>query len=88
MPIKKTTCDECNLAKTPIIYLRMSRKLCLECFKLERETLKSLIRTVKNVKDRPAPLGYNFIVNDWFSDESKGRMYANHVFNNFSVSLS
>lgn len=83
-----TKCDDCKFVKSPIIYLRSSRKICAACWKAEKETAKSLIQVIPEIIDKEPPLGYHFIVNDWFIDNNKGRKYANHVYANFSVCLS
>lgn len=86
--LNPTRCDTCRLAKTPIVYLRMNQKLCTECWRASKETAKSLIDTLPNVKDTLAPLGYHFVVNDYFRDEKRGKRHADWVFDKMSVSSS
>lgn len=85
---KLTKCDQCKLPKTPIIYLRTSRKLCVLCWKAETETAKSLISVLPEVKDEEPPLGYHFIVNDWFPNPKAGKKYADYIYSKFSVCSS
>jgi len=81
-------CDCCSLDKPVIIYLRLTRKLCQICYQAEKMTLKSIVNALPDVAPRAAPLGYNFIVNDYFIDQKMGKMYAEHVYTNLSVANS
>ncbi len=83
-----TKCDNCRLAKTPIIYLRSSHKVCMACWQAEKKTNKSLVESLPDVLDKEAPLGYNFIINDWYQDQEKGKRYADWVFNSLQSVLS
>jgi len=76
----KTRCDSCQMAKTPLVYVRLSKKLCSGCWQAEKATNKSLIRSMIYPVDRDPPLGYNFIVNEFFTDPSKARKYADWAF--------
>lgn len=81
-------CDVCSLNKYPIIYVRMSRKLCRECFTAEKETAKSLISTLPEIEEVVAPLGYNFIAGEWFSNERKGKRYTDYIFNKMNSNVA
>lgn len=83
-----TKCDDCKLPKTPIIYIRTSKKVCMECWQALKNTNKSLISSLPSVADSEAPLGYHFVINDWFSDEAQGRRYADHVYSYLTSSLA
>lgn len=85
---KLTKCDDCHLAKTPIIYLRTSRKLCMLCWQAERETLKGLVEMLPEIEDVDPPLGYHFVVNDWYTDELRGKLYTDFVYDSLAVCLS
>lgn len=83
-----TKCDQCRLAKTPICYIRTSRKLCIPCWQAEKLTNQSLIRSLPKIEDREAPLGYNFVINDYFLNQEKGKRYADYAYASLSVCLS
>lgn len=85
---KLTRCDRCKLAKSPIIYLRTSLKVCSQCYVAEKETAKSFVNMLPAVPDREAPLGYNFIINEWFTDQNKAKRYADWAFNYLSVCVN
>ena len=77
-----TKCDDCRLVKSPIIYLRSSRKLCRKCFDAERLTVKDLIKAMPFVLPWEPLLGYNFVLNEWFNNEREGKRYADFIFDN------
>lgn len=58
----------------------MSRKLCSLCWQAERESNKSLIATMMHVIPWDAPLGYNFVMDHWYIDQTKGRKMADAAF--------
>lgn len=78
-----TKCDDCLLVKSPIIFLRSSRKLCRKCFDAERLTIKDLINNMNHVVPWEPLLGYHFIMNDWFSDQAEGRRYTDWLYGSF-----
>lgn len=78
-----TKCDECKLAKTPIIYVRSGHKLCRDCYDMEMSENKKLINKMQFVIPWEPLLGYSFVMNEWFSDQVKGRRYTNWVYENF-----
>jgi len=66
----------------------MSKKLCIPCWQLEKASLKSLISTLPEVVAKDAPLGYHFILSEWFQSEEKGKRYADYVFNSMAVPVN
>lgn len=77
------TCDDCKKPKTPIIYIRSSRKLCRDCCDVESTKTKKIINKMNFIVPWEPLLGYKFISNEWFNDESKGRKYAEWIYDNF-----
>jgi hypothetical protein len=85
---QKIKCDVCLRSKNPMIYLRSSRKLCYLCWQDERSVIKAQIRALPKVVDRKAPLGYNFVMGHWFTNERQGKVFADHAFDNMKTAVS
>lgn len=85
---RRKRCDDCRLAKTPMIYLRSSRKLCSTCWQLDKQNKKSLINSMMLVVPWDAPLGYKFVNNEWFLDEAKGKRMTDWVYEYMTTAVS
>ena len=68
--------------------MRTSRKLCVPCWQAEKKTAQSLVASLPSVADKDAPLGYNFVINDYFLDTNKGKKYAIYCFNSLCHSFA
>jgi len=73
-------CDYCQMMRATIYYPTMRKKLCENCFITERQTIKSLIRSMPDVENKPAPLGHRFWRNDCVADEAKGKAWVNQLY--------
>lgn len=60
----------------------------MRCWDNQRKTAKNLVSHLPDVVDKEAPLGYNFVMNDYFTDNEKGKRYADWVFNSLQTALS
>jgi len=76
------------MSKSVGVYISMKRKLCSDCWIAEKETQKSIVNALPTVEDKDPPLGYHFIVNDWFFDWNKGKRYADYIFHSMRTSSS
>lgn len=76
-------CDDCRLAKAPIVYLTTSRKICMQCWQIEKKNKKNLIDSLMFIVPWEAPLGYHFVINEWFTDGNKGRKMTDWVYDYF-----
>lgn len=64
------------------IYIRMSYKLCIQCWQAEKLFNKEFIKRMKQVPDKEPPLGYKFVMDSWFTDKAKGKKFAAYAFDN------
>lgn len=79
----KYRCHACGLNKSYLIYLNPDDGRCDSCYVSLKETLKSLISSLKDVPDLEAPLGWKFIESAYFTDEVRGKVWADVQFKTY-----
>lgn len=82
------TCDNCRKLANPVVFVSFNNKLCVDCWKKAKETNVKLVKKLPFIKSKEAPLGYSFVVRDFFKDDEKGKSYATWVFNQMNSGMS
>lgn len=73
-------CNKCGKSGSAIIYVDMNNKFCVSCYNISKNTNRELVKKLPFIKDKKAPLGYNFVGRDWFSDQLKGKCHTDWIF--------
>lgn len=79
----KYRCHTCGLNKSYLIYSSAHEGRCDTCYVAMKETLRSLINSLPDMADLEAPLGWQFVENSWFTDDVRGRVWADVQFNTY-----
>lgn len=78
----RKACISCGIMPPTIVYATMTKTLCRSCFKLEQKVNKKLVSKMKDIPDVEAPLGWNFIMNEYVLSSVVGKACCDKIFAN------